>query len=361
MPAAFQARARPPADAEGRPAGCRDGTPKLSADRGGRAADQPLESARTPMPSDQRIVITGAAGLIGQNLIARLARRGVHSIVGIDKHPANTATLARLHPAITVIEADLAQRGAWEDAFQGGGTLILAHAQIGGEDAAAFDANNITATEHVLAAAQRGGVDHIVHISSSVVNSAAHDFYTETKKAQEKLVAACPVPNIILRPTLMFGWFDRKHLGWLARFMRRTPVFPIPGSGRYARQPLYAGDFCDIILACVQQRLVMPPQNISGREVIDYIDLIRAVRQASGAHSAIVRTPFPLFWLMLKTYALFDRNPPFTTRQLAALAIPELFEIIDWPAIFGVPATPLPAALEETFRGKTYCDVALEF
>ncbi len=313
-----------------------------------------------PMPALTRIVITGAAGLIGQNLIARLAGRPDVEIIGIDKHPANTATLARLHPGIQVIEADLSERGAWEAAFNGG-VLIQAHAQIGGENAAEFDANNIKATENVLAAAVRGGVSYMVHISSSVVNSAAHDFYTETKKAQEALAAACPIPQIILRPTLMFGWFDRKHLGWLARFMRRTPIFPIPGNGRYARQPLYAGDFCDIILACVEQRFVLPPQNISGREVIDYIDLIAAVRDASGARTKIVTVPFPLFWLMLKTYALFNSNPPFTTKQLAALAIPELFEIIDWPGIFGVVETPLAAALTETFQRKPYCDIILEF
>ena len=313
------------------------------------------------MPLPSRIVITGAAGLIGQNLIARLRARGQSHIIGIDKHPENTATLARLHPAIEVIRADLSEPGGWEHAFRGGGTLILAHAQIGGEDPLPFNANNIVATENVLAAAEKAGMDHIVHISSSVVNSTARDFYTETKKAQEQLVAACPVPHIILRPTLMFGWFDRKHLGWLARFMRRVPVFPIPGNGRYARQPLYAGDFCDIILACVDRRLVMAPHNISGLQVIDYIDLIRAVRQASSARAIIVSIPFPLFWLLLKIYALFNSNPPFTTRQLAALAIPELFETIDWPAIFAVRATPLAAALQETFRTKPYCDTVLAF
>jgi nucleoside-diphosphate-sugar epimerase len=313
------------------------------------------------MPLPARIIITGAAGLIGQNLIARLAGAAGVAIVGIDKHKANTATLARLHPGITVIEADLARPGGWEHAFEGGGTLILAHAQIGGEDAAVFYANNITATEHVLAAARRGGVSHIVHISSSVVNSTARDFYTDTKTAQEKLVAENPIPHIVLRPTLMFGWFDRKHLGWLARFMRRVPVFPIPGSGRYRRQPLYAGDFCGIILACVSQRLVLPPQNISGREIIDYIDLIRAVRRACGARAVIINIPFPMFRVLLKAYALIDRNPPFTTRQLAALAIPELFEVIDWPAIFGVPATPLTDALDETFQRLPYCDTVLAF
>ena len=58
-----------------------------------------------------KIVVTGAAGLVGQNLVPRLKRRGFDDIVAIDKHPANTAILRKLHPDITVIEADLAGRG----------------------------------------------------------------------------------------------------------------------------------------------------------------------------------------------------------------------------------------------------------
>ena len=245
--------------------------------------------------------------------------------------------------------------------FAGADCLVIAHAQIGGPDRAPFEANNVAATARVLAAAKDAGVPHIVHISSSVVNSKADDFYVQTKRAQEALVVQAGIPTIVLRPTLMFGWFDRKHLGWLARFMRRVPVFPIPGDGRFRRQPLYAGDFCDILIACIEQRRHGEAYNISGREVVDYIDLIRDVRRASGGRSTIVTIPFWLFWILLKAYALVDRNPPFTTRQLGALSIPELFEVIDWPGIFGVTATPLPAALDETFRVQPYCDVVLAF
>ena len=49
-----------------------------------------------------RIAVTGAAGLVGQNLIPRLKARGFTDIVAIDKHPANTAILRRLHPDIHV-------------------------------------------------------------------------------------------------------------------------------------------------------------------------------------------------------------------------------------------------------------------
>lgn len=307
-----------------------------------------------------RIVVTGAAGLVGQNLIARLKADPDLRIVGIDKHPTNTRALARLHPEIEVIAADLSVAGPWVTAFQDADAVVQLHAQIGGLDRRAFEANNLTATKKVLAAMQSGGVSYLVHVSSSVVNSKAVDFYTETKKAQEALVAESGIACAILRPTLMFGWFDRKHLGWLARFMKRVPVFPIPGSGRYMRQPLYSLDFCDVIAACLRD-CRQGAWNISGREKIDYIDLMRAVKRATGARAPIVRIPYGLFRTLLQAYALIDRDPPFTVRQLEALVTPDSFEIIDWPAIFGVRATPLAEALDATFNDPTYSGVALDF
>lgn len=305
------------------------------------------------------VLVTGAAGLVGQNLIPRLKARGFQ-VIGIDKHPANTARLRELHPDVRVIEANLAHPGPWQDAFAGVDAVVLNQAQIGGLERAEFVANNVTATQHILEAIQRHGVGYFVHISSSVVNSKAQDLYVETKTAQEKIVRACPTPHVVLRPTLMFGWFDRKHLGWLRRFMDRAPVFPIPGSGRYRRQPLYAGDFSAVISASIDTRMT-GVFDISGRREIDYIELIRLIKRVSGARAAIVKIPYALFWLLLWTYARFDRNPPFTVKQLAALVIPEVFPVIDWPTIFGVRETPLEAALKETFRHPTYSQIVLDF
>jgi nucleoside-diphosphate-sugar epimerase len=310
--------------------------------------------------ADVKIALTGAAGLVGQNLIPRLKARGYRNIVALDKHKANTAILRRLHPDISVIETDLACDDGWQNAMADTDVLILSHAQIGGLDAAAFTANNVTATERVVAAV-RGKSPYVVHLSSSVVESAADDWYVQSKLAQEKLVLASGLRTVVLRPTLMFGWFDRKHLGWLARFMQKAPVFPVPGSGRYLRQPLYAGDFCDIIMACIVQRPVGKTFNISGQEKIDYIDLIRAVKEACGARAPIVRVSYSAFWVLLWVYGLFDRDPPFTTKQLEALVTPDVFEVIDWPGIFGVKATPLRAALAETYRHPVYSQIVLEF
>jgi nucleoside-diphosphate-sugar epimerase len=305
------------------------------------------------------IIVTGAAGLVGQNLIVRLKARG-YRVVGIDKHPANTARLRELHPDIQLIEADLAQPGPWADAFAGADALVLNQAQIGGLERGPFVANNVTATEHVLEAARRHGIPYFVHISSSVVGSQARDLYVETKTAQEKLVDACEIAHVVLRPTLMFGWFDRKHLGWLRRFLDRSPVFPVPGAGRFRRQPLYAGDFTAIIVSALERRIT-GTYDISGRTEIDYVDIIRMIKRITGARAAIVHIPFGLFWALLWLYARFDRDPPFTVHQLEALVIPEVFPVIDWPAIFDVQETPLEAALTEAFCDPRYSQIVLDF
>lgn len=315
------------------------------------------------MTPKKKIVITGAAGLVGQNLILRLTRCGYTDIVALDKHATNTKILEQRHPNLRVIRVDLADPhglSTWQDAFAGADALMIGHAQIGGLFHSDFIRNNVEATERVLEAAARHRVPYLVHISSSVVKSAAVDGYTESKKAQEALVVTSGIKQAIVRPSLMFGWFDRKHLGWLARFMQRAPVFPIPGSGRYLRQPLFVGDFCEVIAASIEREMT-GIYNITGQERIDYIDLMRAVKRASSGKAHILRVPYGLFWAMLKVSALFDKNPAFTVGQLKALVTPDVFEVMDWPGIFGVRPTPLQEALDITFRDPNYSKVALAF
>jgi len=308
-----------------------------------------------------KIVLPGGAGLVGQNLIAHLKRSGYTDLVVLDKHRANLDICRTLHPDIVVDYADLAEPGEWARHFEGAEAVVMLQAQIGDPKPEPFVRNNVTSTERILEVIQRCKVPYTVHISSSVVKSVADDDYTRTKRAQEQIVLASGIPCVVLRPTLMFGWFDRKHLGWLSRFMQKVPVFPVPGHGRYMRQPLYAGDFSSIIVSCIQSRTTGRVFNISGLEKVDYIDIIRQIKQATGAGAVIVKIPYTLFYALLKVWGLFDSNPPFTASQLKALVAHDEFEVIDWPGIFSVRPTPFATAIHQTFNDPAYGKVVLEF
>jgi nucleoside-diphosphate-sugar epimerase len=307
-----------------------------------------------------RILLTGAAGLVGQNLVLMLRELGYTNLVPIDKHRANLRLLAQLNPGVRVVEADLANPGAWTDEFAGCDTAIVLHAQITGKTSAPFVRNNIDASKLVYDALAAHRVPYTIQISSSVVNSVADDDYTNTKKTQEKMFLDSGLPGCVLRPTLMYGWFDPKHFGWLARFMERAPVFPIPGHGRYMRQPLYERDFCRAILWCIENQPAGKIYDLVGNERIDYLDIIRAIRDVKGLRTPIVRIPYGLFDAMLRFYALFSDKPPFTSSQLKALTAGDDFTGVDIEQTFGFKPTPFAQGIRETFCHPVYSKYVVE-
>jgi len=309
---------------------------------------------------ERKAVVTGAAGLVGQNLILMMREAGYTKIVAIDKQKANLHLLSKLHPMVRAVESDLAQPGAWEMEFDGADTVIVLHAQITGKTSEPFKRNNLVASENVFRVIKKAKVPFTVHISSSVVNSVADDDYTSSKKAQEKLFLESGLPGCVLRPTLMYGWFDPKHFGWLARFMESVPVFPIPGHGRYMRQPLYERDFCRAILWCIENRPIGMIYDLVGNERIDYIDIIRAIRDVKKLRTPIVRIPYGLFDALLRLYALFSNKPPFTSSQLKALTAGDDFKGVDIEQTFGFRPTPFAEGIRETFCHPVYSKYVVE-
>lgn len=312
------------------------------------------------MNLQDKIILTGAAGLVGQNLIVQLKQQGYRQLVAIDKHSYNLNILQQLHPEVNTILADLAENGEWQNTFVNAACVVILQAQITGKYSELFVRNNVTATERILEAVRQYQVPYIVHISSSVVNSVADDDYTNTKKQQEQLIIQSGIKHCVLRPTLMFGWFDPKHLGWLSRFMEKVPFFPIPGHGRYMRQPLYNKDFCLMIIHCIENQPDGAIYDIVGNKSIDYIDIIRTIKTVKQLKTPIIHIPYGLFYGLLKLYAVFSRQPPFTAAQLKALTAKDHFIGVNTEAVFGISQTPFEQAISETFGDKQYSQIILK-
>lgn len=308
----------------------------------------------------KKVVITGGAGLVGQNLVLMLRERGFDNIHVIDKHLINLQLLSKLNPGVNTHCVDIAQLGAWADVFDGCDIAIVLHAQITAKETQTFVRNNIDASKALFHVLKQHNAPYVIHISSSVVNSVANDDYTNTKKTQEQLFIESGLAGCVLRPTLMYGWFDPKHFGWLSRFMENVPVFPIPGHGRYMRQPLYERDFCRAIIWCMENQPQGQIYDLVGQDRIDYIDIIRAIRDVKGLKTPIVKIPYTLFGVLLKIYALFSDKPPFTASQLKALTAGDDFKGVDIEKTFGFEPTPFAEGIKETFCHPVYSKYVVE-
>jgi nucleoside-diphosphate-sugar epimerase len=304
------------------------------------------------------IVVTGAAGMLGQNLIPRLLARG-DRVVALDKNRATLGVLAERAPAAEIEVADLAEDGDWARRFDGADAVVDLKAQITSPDRALHLRNNAAATEGVVRACERHGVPHLVHLSSSVVISKASDFYTESKRLGEAAVRESRAPHTILRPPLMFGPGDIKHLGRILGLMTRLPVIPIPGNGRFIRQPLYVVDMCAVIERVLERRAEGGIFNIIGHERIPFVDLLREIRRIRGLSNFFLPIPRWVFRLGLRTQSTLMRKTIFTEEQLDALTAGDDFPVEPWTETFGVPYSPFLSAAPQTYREQDELRIAL--
>ncbi|HEX8643194.1 MAG TPA: NAD(P)-dependent oxidoreductase [Allosphingosinicella sp.] len=158
-----------------------------------------------------RILVTGAAGLIGSGVAARLRRD--HDVVGLD---------VTLGPQVALV-ADIRDPVdlAGYDAIVHVAALHAPH--VGRASDADFRSVNVDATARLLDAALAAGVTRFVYTSSTSVYGFAlepadgraawidehveprpRDIYDETKLQAEALVRAAGIPGAILRMSRCF-------------------------------------------------------------------------------------------------------------------------------------------------------------
>ena len=306
----------------------------------------------------KKVVVCGGGGFVGFNLIPFL-KKEYKEIVVIDKHENNTKYLQHLHKNITCVVSDLAEIDSqWADTFKGADSIIQVNAQISATSRDPFERNNILATENIIKVMKKHKLKYIVHVSSAAVDSVRLDDYAETKKIGQDRVTKSGITYSVLKPSFMFGLFDNKNVGWLINFMKKMPMFPIPGNGKYPRQPVFVEDFGQILTHLSLKKPKNKIYPING-EVITFIDMVKEIRRSRKLTSLLVFLPIWLFIFLMQVYNFILRKKDFTPDQVRSLSSGDIFEDFPWWDEFGIKKTSFKTGLKKIATSK-YKDVMLE-
>jgi dihydroflavonol-4-reductase len=253
--------------------------------------------------------ITGASGLLGGNLAARLVEDG-HRVVATRRSSTRIDHLADL--AIDWRDADLDAPAQLAAAFAGCDVVFhcAAAVTIARDVTAAMTAANVTGTRNVVEACRRAGVARLVHVSSVVAVGLSTDgrpcdetarwnfdelgfvdAYATTKHQAEQVVTAAVgdgLDAVVVNPTYLFGPRDvRPSSGKLiidvAR--RRVPGWT-PGFNNFV-------DARDVARGMVAawQRGVRGERYILGGHDLTYGEVMRAIAAAAGVRPPRLRVP----------------------------------------------------------------------
>jgi uncharacterized protein YbjT (DUF2867 family) len=230
-------------------------------------------------------LVTGAFSYSGSHIAQRLLDAG-HEVRTLTHHPE------RAHPLRDVVDA---RRYRFDDPAElarslTGVTTLYNTYWVRFDHGASTYRNAVESSRMLFAAARRAGVERIVHVSITNPSVSSRLPYFRGKALVESGLAQSGSPYSIVRPTWLFGGERDVLVNNIAWILRRMPVFPVPGSGRYRVQPVHVDDLARLCVraASDDEDTVI---DAAGPEQMSFAETVALVRRAVGAFAPIVPVP----------------------------------------------------------------------
>jgi nucleoside-diphosphate-sugar epimerase len=168
-------------------------------------------------------------------------------------------------------------------------------------------------------AARRARVGRLVVVGSTSAHS-AYEFRSGPKLTMEKLVRESGLDYTIVRPSMIYGSELDKNVHRLLRFLDRSPVFPVFGSGENLWQPVYHKDCArGVYEALVQPAAVGQSYDLPGAEPLTYLEMVETAAGALGRKPRIVRLPLEPVRRVLAAAEALRLPLPVTSEQVLRL------------------------------------------
>jgi uncharacterized protein YbjT (DUF2867 family) len=229
----------------------------------------------------QRVFITGGTGFVGRHVVRALLAHGF--LVRCLVRPGSEGDL-RGFEAIERVPGDVLRPEGLAPGLEGCAAVIhlvgiIRQRPLRG---VTFDALHRRATEHMLEVARQAGVRRFVHMSALGTRAGARSGYHRTKWLAEEAVRGSGMAWTIFRPSLIYGPGDG-FVSLLARLVRRLPVFPVLGDGRYRLQPVAVEHVAEgFARALVWEGSAGHAYEVAGPAPYAYVDLVDEVARAMG-------------------------------------------------------------------------------
>ena len=315
-----------------------------------------------------RVLVTGATGFLGVNLVQRLLA-GCESVRVLTRSAAKAALLAK--QGADPVVGEITDRQTSSAALQG--VEIVYHLAgrlfAPGVPAAEYYRTHVEGTRALLdCCREQPSLRRFVHVSTTGVlgvtgerpadesaPSAPTNAYEQTKWKAELLVREAlqqGLPAVIVRPGLVYGPGDLHLLGFF-RTIQRGLFRPI-GSQPVWLHPIYVDDLIEAFLCCGQHpQAVGECFHMAGQKPVTIATLSSTIAAALGVAPPRGMIPLPP---ALAVAAVGDLLParlkplaPLTRSRLDFLTHSRVYDVTKAQQVLGfVAATDLPVGIAQT-------------
>lgn len=259
--------------------------------------------------------VTGATGLLGNNLVRELVAQG-HSVKALVRSSRKAAEVFGDLP-ITVVEGDMQDVAAFAPALEGSDVLFHTAAYFReyfqpGDHWQKLEAINIRGTMDLLAQAERRGISKVIYTSSSGVIGlppgknigdettppdafALANLYFKSKVVAEEQIQAflqrSALPVVLILPAWMFGPSDTAPTSSgqiVLDFLNRRLPGIIQGGGA----PVDVRDVAQAMIAAVERGQSGERYIVGGDNFVSFAQLNEILEKHSGVPRPTLRIPY---------------------------------------------------------------------
>ncbi|MDP4012989.1 MAG: NAD-dependent epimerase/dehydratase family protein [Candidatus Nanoarchaeia archaeon] len=247
-----------------------------------------------------KILITGAGGFIGRNLIPKL--KGKYDLLCLtrSKHPHLEG--------IQYFEADLRYLYTFQERLEGIDVVINLAANLWKENHTMY-LDNVVAVKNLIEACKKKGVKRFIQLSS---NSATEDNITEygkTKLEADKLVISSGLNYTILKPTMVYGKDGGRGFTRILDHIKKYPIVPVVGHGKTLMQPVYVEDVVEAIIKVIENPIsIKKSYNIAGPKAITMNELFDSISKTLGKKKPKLHIPLKVIYFLTNLMHPFNKK-----------------------------------------------------
>jgi uncharacterized protein YbjT (DUF2867 family) len=224
------------------------------------------------------VLVTGATGAIGSDLVPRLAGAG-HRVRAFARDPSRVTAA----DVADVVRGDAVTGDGLDEALRGVDVAYyLIHSMESAAQAdAPFADRERRSAEQFARAAARAGVRRVVYLGGIVPDGAPLSPHLASRLEVEDLLLAAAPEAVAFRASIVVGARSRSFR-FLVRLIERVPVMPLPDWRGNRTAPIDGRDVMAYLVAAGTSPAVRGPLSVDvgGPEVMTYGAMIERIRDA---------------------------------------------------------------------------------
>ena len=257
------------------------------------------------------ILITGASGFVGRNLVRHLnPRSSIRCLV-------RKTSDARGLEGCELVEGDITDKDSLFAATRDVDAVIHLVAALG---ASTYKENcdvHVGGAKNLAEACKANGVKRLVVASSVATLAERKSDYGITKKMADEVFMASGLDVTILKPDFIYGR-DGKGFLTLVEVIRRHRFIPIVGNGRYRRQPVHVDDVCKAFFRALRSESIGKTYVVASEKPIEFNEMVDMIMRKLGVRKRKVH--FPVLFMLLAAKAMKLRKTKLTQTVVLGIA-----------------------------------------